>query len=167
MEQNKSETIKTEIVHFRSESYKEAQKGNTSESILLAKKALELSQALCDICGNSNEGELQLATSYYDLAQSYSLHGDHLNALQNINFVINLRIQRLKKSLDQNSLVNLAISFRGRAKIYKRMGFIELAAFDQKTRKNIEKLLSTDESCLEDAVNEALGSCELADKLDV
>ena len=167
IEKNTIEALKTEIAHLRSESYKEAQKGNTNESILLAKKALDSSQALYDICNNPNEGEIQLATSYYDLSQSYSLHGDHLKALQYSNLVINLRIQRLKKSLDHNALIDLAISFRGRAKVYKRMGFIELAAFDQITRKNIEMLLSVEESSLKEAVYALLGSCKLADKLKI
>lgn len=133
---------------------------------MLAKQALEATKLFQDVCNDPNEGMSQLASSYYDLAQSLSENEEHFEALQYINQAIDIRIHLLRGRPNQDTLIDLAISFRGRAKVYNRMNLIELAAFDQKTRKEIEKLLG-DEENLEKAIVEMFGDHELVNRLHV
>lgn len=158
--------LKKMIVSLRGKSLTECQNENKKESVLLAKQALEATKLFQDICDDPDEGLSQLASSYFDLAQSLSENEEHSEALKYINQAIDIRVQLLRKNPTQNMLINLAISFRGRAKVYKRMNLVELATFDQKTRKRIETLLGY-EGNSEKAIIEILGDHGLLNRLHV
>ncbi len=160
------DNLKKTIVSLRGKSFTEWQNGNKHESVMLAKQALEYTKLFQSFCDDPNEGMSQLASSYYDLALSLSENEEHSEALLCINQAIDIRIHLLRENPSQNTLIDLAISFRGRAKVYKRMNLIELATFDQKTRKEIEKLLGHEEK-FEKAIVELLGDHELVNRLHV
>ena len=81
------------IVSLRGKSLTECQNGKKNESVLLAKQALEATKLFQDICDDPDEGLSQLASSYFDLAQSLSENKEHSEALKYFNQAIDIRIQ--------------------------------------------------------------------------